>query len=372
MIRVFQPTLGPDELKAIGEVFADQWPGNGPRVKAFEHAFAAYIGVDAEQLIAVTSCTEGLFQSVAALELCSTDEVILPTISFIGAAHAVSAAGARLRLVDVDPYTLNPRPEHIADALTSETRAILLLHFGGRLDWIYEIGELAKSRNIALIEDSACALGGRQNGISYGTFGEIGVWSFDSMKLLVTGDGGMIRVSDERVRRRIFNRVHLGGVRTGLEVAASNSESWWEVNPVCCGRLSFMNDVAAAIGQVQLSRLANFIERRKRIAQAYDSALASASWLRLPPPQTGETVPYFYWIQTPPGIRDNLARYLRERQIYTTFRYWPLHRTKLYGDSGSYPGAEVATDATLLLPVHQNLSDSDVERIVDAVKAFMR
>ena len=81
MIRVFQPTLGHDELKAIGEVFADQWPGNGPRVKAFERAFAAYIGVDAEQMIAVTSCTEGLFQSVAALELSSTNEVILPTIS---------------------------------------------------------------------------------------------------------------------------------------------------------------------------------------------------------------------------------------------------------------------------------------------------
>lgn len=371
MIRVFQPTLGQDELKAIGEVFADQWPGNGPRVKAFERAFAAYIGVDAEQMIAVTSCTEGLFQSVAALELSSTNEVILPTISFIGAAHAVSAAGARLRLIDVDPLTLNPRLEHIEQALTLETKAILLLHFGGRLDWIHEIGELAKRRNIALIEDSACALGGKHHGASYGTFGDIGVWSFDSMKLLVTGDGGMIRVSDESVRTRIFNKVHLGGVRTGLEAAVSNSVSWWEVNPVCWGRLAFMNDVAAALGHVQLSRLPSFIERRKRIAQTYDSAFASTSWLRLPPPQTDETVPYFYWIQTPPGIRDNLARYLRERQIYTTFRYWPLHRTKLYGNSGSYPGAELATDTTLLLPVHQNLSDSDVERIVDAVKGFV-
>ena len=190
------------------------------------------------------------------------------------------------------------------------------------------------------------------------------------MKLLVTGDGGMIRVRDGDLRNKIFNRVHLGGVRPGLEDAASNKEQWWEVNPVCWGRLSFMNDLAASIGQVQLSRIATFIERRKRIVQAYDNAFATTSWLRLPPPQTEETIPYFYWIQTPLGIRDKLAHYLRERQIYTTFRYWPLHRTKLYADSGSYPGADLATGTTLLLPVHQNLSDFDVNRIVEAVIAF--
>ena len=94
MIRVFQPTLGQDELDAVAEVFADQWPGPGPRVKAFERAFADYVGVESEQMIAITSCTEGLFHSVEALELDSSAEVILSTISFIGAAHAVRASGA--------------------------------------------------------------------------------------------------------------------------------------------------------------------------------------------------------------------------------------------------------------------------------------
>jgi dTDP-4-amino-4,6-dideoxygalactose transaminase len=370
MIRLFQPTLGREELKAIAEVFADQWPGNGPRVKAFEQDFAEYISVEAKEMIAVTSCTEGLFQSIAALELNISDEVILPTISFVGAAHAVSASGAKLRLVDVDSETLNPRTEDIDRAITPETKAILLLHFGGRLDWIEEIAELAKNRHLVLIEDSACALGGKRNGKSYGTFGDVGVWSFDSMKLLVTGDGGMIRVRNEDMRTRIFNRVHLGGVRPGVEGATGNKERWWEVNPVCWGRLAFMNDLAAAIGQVQLTRLAKFIERRKLIAEAYDNAFAGISWLRLPPPRSEETIPYFYWIQTPKGIRDRLANYLRDHEIYTTFRYWPLHRTQLYRDSRSFPGADLATNITLLLPIHQNLSDSDVDRIIGAIKAF--
>jgi dTDP-4-amino-4,6-dideoxygalactose transaminase len=213
MIRMFQPTLGQAELDAIAEVFKDQWPGPGPRVKAFERAFAKYVGANSEQMIAVTSCTEGLFHSVAALALDQTCEIIVPSISFIGAAHAVQASGARLQLVDVDPWTLNPRVEHIEAAITQRTKAILLLHFGGSLGWIREIAELARARNIVLVEDAACALGGRQNGDSYGTFGNIGVWSFDSMKLLVTGDGGMIRIEDEFVRKRVFNSVHLGGVQ---------------------------------------------------------------------------------------------------------------------------------------------------------------
>ena len=175
MIRVFEPTLGQEELEAVASVFADQWPGNGPRVKVFEQAFAEYVGVEAKEMIAVTSCTEGLFQSIAGLELSSVDEIILPTISFIGAAHAVNASGAKLRLVDVDSATLNPRTEDIDRAISAKTKAILLLHFGGRLDWIEEISELAKTRNLALIEDSACGLGGKHNGQSYGTFGDVGV-----------------------------------------------------------------------------------------------------------------------------------------------------------------------------------------------------
>lgn len=367
---MFQPTLGQDELSAIAEVFADNWPGPGPRVKAFEKAFAAYLGAESEQMIAVTSCTEGLFQSLAALELDPSTEVILPSISFIGAAHAVRASGAGLRLIDVDSLTLNPRPEHVEKALTEKTRAILLLHFGGRLDWIKEIAELAKVRNVVLIEDSACALGGKCNGQSYGTFGDIGIWSFDAMKLLVTGDGGMIRIRDETLRQRVFHRITLGGVRPGLEGAVRSGTRWWELNPACWGRWSPMNDLVAAIGLVQLRRIDSFIDRRRQIVRTYDNALGGIPWLRLPPPPNEESAPYFYWVQVPPAIRDKLGCYLRERGVYTTFRYWPLHRTSLYADSGSYPGADLAADETLLLPLHQNLSDSDVDWIVESVLAF--
>jgi dTDP-4-amino-4,6-dideoxygalactose transaminase len=372
MIRLFQPALGKAELEAVAAVFSDQWPGAGPRVREFEKAFADYIGVHNEQVIAVTSCTEGLFQAVAVLDLTTKDEVVLPTISFIGAAHAVRASGASLRLADVDPLTLNPRIEHLERAFTPQTRAIILLHFGGRMDWIQEIADLAKQRGIVLIEDSACALGGKRCGAAYGTFGDIGVWSFDGMKLVVTGDGGMIRVGDSLLREKVFQRVNLGGIKPGLEAAASNRRRWWEIQPTGWGRLAWMNDLAAAIGLVQLQRIGSFIQRRREIVSTYNSAFATIPWIRLPPSMDDESVPYFYWIQTPAEVRDELAEYLREHGVYATFRYWPLHRTALYADGGLYPGAELAAESTLLLPLHHNLRDSELNRIIDSVRTFGR
>ena len=369
MIRLFQPTLGNDELAALSEVFRDQWPGPGRRVRAFAEAFAEYVGVPPQQLIAITSCTEGLFQAVAALDAASDEEIILPTISFIGAAHAVRAAGARVCLVDVDAHTLNPTAEAVSAAITNKTRAIVLLHFGGRLEHAQEIAALAKDRGIIFIEDSACALGGRHEGVSYGSFGDIAVWSFDAMKLLCTGDGGMIRVKDAALRQRIYNRTHLGGAMAGRD-AVANSERWWEIEPVDWGRLAFMNDLVASIGLVQLRRLDEFIATRRRIAQIYDERLHSVSWLRRPPSLSEEGVPYFYWIQTARGVRDRLAAHLLSRGIYTSFRYWPLHRTALYSDGREYPGADAAADSTLLLPAHQNLTQSDITGIISAIYDF--
>jgi dTDP-4-amino-4,6-dideoxygalactose transaminase len=370
VIRVFEPSLGDAELAAVGGVFSDRWPGKGRRVELFEQAFADYVSADRETLIAVTSCTEGLFQAIAALEPDPTSEIILPTVSFIGAAHAVRGAGATVALVDVDSDTLNPRVDAIERAITPRTTAILLLHFGGCLDWIEDIAELAKARGLVLIEDSACSLGGRRKGIAYGCFGDIGVWSFDAMKLLVTGDGGMIRVGDEELRRKISAGVNLGGVGSGLNALAVASDRWWEFDAVSWGRHAFMNDIAASIGLVQLGRIERFVARRRQIADYYDKALAPLTWLRPRPVSADGGVPYFYWVRTAPGVRNRLATYLHQRGVYTTFRYWPLHRTSLYRDHSSFPGADLAADSTLLLPVHQNLSQTDVNHIIDAITAF--
>jgi aminotransferase len=368
VINLCQPQAGEAELAAIGEVLDSNWLGVGPRVAEFEQAFAAYIDRPKPEVLAISSCTEGLFQAVLALGIGPGDEVVLPTVSFLGAAHAVRAASARVVLCDVDPHSLNPTAEHVERAITPATKAALVLHYGGSAGSIVEIAELVRDRSLLLIEDTACAMGSFVRGRACGTFGSIGVWSFDAMKLMTTGDGGMVWCRSPEVAEGIRSSIRMGVGSSGFD-RRGDSPGWWEVDPQGLGRRATMNDVAAAMGIVQLGHVPAFLERRREIAAAYDAALGDLDWLRAPPSETG-AARYYYWVQSEPSVRDRLATHLLERDVYTNFRYWPLHRTEMYGSGDLLPGADRAAASTLLLPMHQGLGDADVDRVIAEVRAF--
>jgi dTDP-4-amino-4,6-dideoxygalactose transaminase len=369
LVNLFQPSVGELELSAISEVLSSGWLGTGERTAAFQREFAEYLRNPGGEFLAVTSCTEGLFQAVAALELESDEEVILPTISFVGAANAVRSAGARIVLCDVDPVTLNPTLEHVEAALTPATRAVLILHYGGAPGSVAEISWLTHRRGLTLIEDAACGLGSFAGERACGTLGDIGVWSFDSMKTITTGDGGMIWLRDSDVAARVFDAVRLGEGASGFARRAETSR-WWEIEPRSPGRRAAMNDLSAAIGRVQLQRLPEFLTRRHQIAARYDAGLGDVQWVRLPPPLGEDEARTFYWVQVAQGMRDRLAEHLLAQKIYTSFRYWPLHKTRLYGCELPFPGADHAAASTLMLPLHQGLTRADVEKVLLAIRSF--
>jgi len=149
---------------------------------------------------------------------------------------------------------------------------------------------------------------------------------------------------------------------------------WWEFEISCDGRRAIMNDVASAIGLEQLRHLPRFIARRRKIDQFYNHALMDFDWLQLPPalPAMMESSYYLYWVQTEPNVRDRLARYLLDHDIYTTFRYYPLHRVRFYGDQTSLPNTEEVAESTLCLPLHQALTDADLDRIVQCISDFAK
>lgn len=368
MINLFQPSVGEDELDAVREVFASNWLGVGDRTTRFETAFGNFVGCRADQLVAVASCSEGLSHAVAALGIGSGDEVVLPTASFVGAAHAVLHSGARVRFCDIDPWTLNPSVAHIAAAATPATKAVMVLHYGGYPGDLAAIAEYARERSLLLIEDAAISLGSSVDGRACGTFGAAGVWSFDTLKLLTTVDGGMVWTKNPAVADRLRSSIRLG-VSTGFSRRADEPH-WWEIEPAVVGRRATMNNVAAAIGLVQIGRVPAFMEHRRAVAAAYDHAFAALPWLRRPPAAGSDIVPSFYWVQADHAVRNRLAIHLRESGIYTSFKYWPLHLTRLYGDGKSYPGAERAAATTLLLPLHQGLNDAEVATVIESVSLF--
>ena len=371
MINVMQPSLGEEELARIKEVFDSNWIGKGGLVTEFEKAYAAHLGSSPDKVLSTNCCSEGLFSSMYICDIRPGDEVIVPAISFVGAGNAVCANGSKMVLCDVDPRTLNARAEDIEKVITPKTRAILLLHYGGIPCDMDAIMPLAERYGLKVIEDCAAGVCSTYKGQALGTFGDMGMWSFDAMKILVCGDGAILHFKTPELRERADKWLYFGlETKSGYE--NSVAQKWWEFDISCFGHRAIMNNVTAAMALEQLKKLPLFMEKRSAVHNAYNEGLADLDWMDLPlPVEEGCTSSYyFYHIQLKNGKRDELARYLREAGIYTTYRYYPLNRVPHYGLEGSFPGADYAADNTLCLPLHQALTDSQVSMIIDKVRQF--
>lgn len=373
MINVYQPSLGKEELNRIEQVFESNWLGKGKLTTEFENVFADHLGSDRQHVLSTNCCTEGLFSSMHLCDIKPEDEVIIPTISFVGAANAICANGSKMVLCDVDPRTLNARAEDIEKVITPKTKAIMLLHFGGIPCEMDDIMSLADEHGLKVIEDCAAGVCSSYKGKALGTFGDMGMWSFDAMKILVCGDGAMLYFKDPEVRSRAEKWLYFGlETKSGYE--NSVAQKWWEFDISCFGHRAIMNDITAAMALEQYKKLPSFMEKRKKVHEFYDSELQGIDWVERPPrlPEYVETSYYFYHIQIKNDKRDELATYLRERGVYTTYRYFPLHRVRGYNVSGDFPNADHATDNTLCLPMHHSLSDDDLDKIVSLIKEFGR
>lgn len=374
MIQVFSPTLGPAEQAAAATTLASGWVGFGPKCLEFESAWAAHLGVPAENVVSVNCATEGLHQIFAEIGIQTTERllvggVVMPAISFIGIANAVLDGALFVQLCDVDRHTLNPTVADIERAIDAHTVAVCIQHYGGVPSDLGPIAELCRARGLLLVEDCACAPLSFYAGQRAGTFGDFAVWSFDSMKIITSaGDGGMVYCRRAADAERLRLAMRLG--QDNLSGQSSSGPRWWEFTVGQPGRKAMMNDVQAAVGLVQLGRLEELVRRRGEIWGQYQQALCCLEWLASPPepsPNSGSSY-YTYWVSTP--RRNALAAYLRERGVYTTFRYWPVHRA--YGWPSTTPNADWAAARTLNLPLHANLTVDDVDYVCETIAEFQK
>ncbi len=376
MINIFQPTLKQEELHAIDRVFQSNWIGRGSETTSFETEFATHLGVATSRssfVKTVSCCSAGLFHTMKLLDIQPGDELILPSIHFVAAANAILDCGAVPVFCDVDSRTLNATASSIEEKITKKTKAILILHYGGYPCDMDAICKLAQTYQLKLVEDSACSVASQYHGIACGTFGDIGIWSFDAMKILVCGDGGMMHFKDQELAEKFEKLSYLGLCsKSGFE--STIDKKWWAFDVSCYGRRDIMNDISSAIGREQLKKLPGFIQKRRNISKIYDRELAKLKWLTLPPsiPEDCKSSYYFYWVQLKnQDLRDQMAKYLKEHQIYTTFRYYPLHWVKFYHmDQIQLKNAEQAAQTTLCLPIHQSLTEKELTYIIDVICNF--
>ncbi|MEU1284828.1 DegT/DnrJ/EryC1/StrS family aminotransferase [Kitasatospora sp. NPDC005856] len=374
MINVTQPSVGAEELAAIGAVFDSKWLGSGPRTEEFEAQFAEHLGVSSDNVLFLNSATSGLFLTMELVGVGPGDEVVLPSNGFIANANCVVDAGARPVFCDIDDETLNPRVEDILAVLTPRTRAVIVLHYGGYPGEVEKIAALCAERGIALIEDAAVSVASSAHGRRCGTFGDYGIWSFDARKVITTGDGGMLYVRDPEGARRARRLAYHGlEDRSSFTTAAKSQHRhlWWSFEVEDIGRRLVGNDMTAAMGMVQLRRLGGFVDRRRAIGRRYDRALAGVPGIRTPCalPEGHESTHYFYWLRfDSQEIRDGVSEDLLAQGIYTSWRYYPLHRVQRYEATQSVlPVTDAVSDTALLLPAHQDLLDDEVDQVAREV-----
>lgn len=375
MINLFQPTLGKEELEEIEKVFKSNWLGKGNYVKEFEAGFANNLKTNEGHFLSTTSCTEAIFLASELFNFSVNDEIIVPCISFPSVGSSIMTKGAKIVFCDVDKRSLNVRALDIESKITVNTKAIFLTHFGGVSCDMDPIVELCEAHNILIIEDTACAVKSFYKGKACGTIGDMGMWSFDAMKTLSTADGGMMYIKDLNLRIEAEEKLYLGlpqKQKSGIDSSTGSNNSWWEFEMNHPGRRAIMNNVTAAMGCAQLKKLDSFIFRRKEIYDVYHRELSKLEWLTVPPIQKFDNVSsyYFFWIQT--KKRNELAKYLLDNKVYTTFRYWPLHKIEMFKDyvDEDYPNSEYISRVTLNLPLHQSLSNEDVSKIIELITNF--
>ncbi len=370
------PDIGEEEIAEVVDTLRSGWITTGPKAKRFEADFAAFLGDASLHCIAVNSATAGLHLALEALGIGPGDEVITTTHTFTATAEVVRYLGADVRLVDIDPATLNIDARLVEAAITPKTRAIIPVHYGGLAADMPAILDIARRHGLRVVEDAAHALPTTSGGHLIGTLAsDATVFSFYANKTITTGEGGMLVTRDPDLARRAqVMRLH-GMSRDAFDRFTADVPSWY-YEIVAPGFKYNLTDIAAAIGLQQLKKARRFAQRRSQIAQRFNAAFAPLPLLTAPEPPAGELHAWHLYPlrlrDDAPIGRDRLIERLFARGIGCSVHYIPLHQQpywrERYGLTAQmFPHSQRAYERQLSLPIYTRMNDADVERVIDGV-----
>jgi dTDP-4-amino-4,6-dideoxygalactose transaminase len=356
-ISVAAPHIGDEEKRAVMAVLDSGHLAQGPVVESFEREFAAFCGV--RHAIAVNSGTAALHLLMLAHGIGEGDEVVTSPFTFIASANAALFTGAKPVFVDVEPETFCLDPAAVEAAITPRTRAIMPVDLYGHPAQIFALRDIAERHGLVLLEDACQAHGAAIGDRKAGALGVSAAFSFYPTKNMTTAEGGMVTTDDDDIARKVgVLRQHGAAERYQHQVLGYNFR---------------MTDIAAAIGRVQLARLDAFNERRRRNASVLDEGLAGVAGITTPRERAGYRHVYHQYTVRVARDRDRFQARLRDLGVGSAIHYAvPVHRQPLYVDLGygavSMPESERAASEVLSLPVHPDLADADLDRIVDSVR----
>ena len=374
------PEIGEEEIAEVVDTLRSGWVTTGPKARRFETDFSAFLGDPGLHSIAVNSATAGLHLALEALGIGPGDEVITTTHTFTATAEVVRYLGADVKLVDIDPATLNIDPAAVRAAITPRTKAIVPVHYAGLAADMPALLAIAREHGLKVVEDAAHALPTTCGGKLVGTLAsDVTVFSFYANKTITTGEGGMLVTRDETIAQRArVMRLH-GMNRDAFDRFTAKVPSWY-YEVVAPGFKYNLTDIAAALGIHQLRKAYAFQQRREAIAARYDNALADLPLVLPPRPVAGDRHAWhLYVIRLADGAgveRDRFIEALFEAGIGCSVHYIPLHLHPYWRDRydlkpAMFPHSQLAYERMVSLPLYTRMTDADVQRVADAVRAVL-
>jgi len=373
------PDIGDQEIEEVIDTLRFGWITTGPKVKQFESDFQSFIGSGVEA-IAVNSATAGLHLALEALGVSEGAEVIVPSLTFTATAEVARYLGANVKIVDIDPVTLNIDIKAIRAAITSKTKVIMPVHYAGLSCNMDEILLLAKEFDLKVVEDAAHALPTIYKGNMVGSLeSDVTVFSFYANKTMTTGEGGMVVTHNSDLAKRMkIMRLH-GIDRDAFDRFQSKNPAWY-YEVVAPGFKYNMTDIAAAMGIHQLKKLPGFLDRRQYLAKRYFDSLADLP-LTLPTGDLdGRTHSWHLFVirvqDNSPVNRDELIQILSDQGIGSSVHYVPLHRQPYWRDKyqltiDMFPVTDKAYQAMLSIPLYTAMSDEQQDRVIQVLREVL-
>ena len=356
-IKLFDPHISNNEKKSIMSVLTSKYwaSGDGSNLVAkFEKNFQDYIG--AKSCVAVNSGTAALHLALS-LENIPNKEVILPSLSFVSTANAVLYNKGKVKFADIDPDTLNIDPDSVKKNISNNTKVILPVHFGGLSADLKKLELLAQQSNSSLIDDAAHAAGSKFNGKNIGSIGDISCFSFHPVKNLAMPTGGLIALNNKNsnLSKKLLLARRWCGITARKGTEYDVKELGWNY---------YMNEFSAAIGIEQLTKLNKLNAKRFLVAKKFFEKIN----LERKMPLTPDCSYHFYWILV--KNRTKFRKKMNEIGIETGIHYKPIHKMTLY-QGQSLPVTEQISNEIVSLPTHPNLSQNDVDFIIESVNDFL-
>ncbi len=371
-IPVFIPVIGEDTRKQLYEALNLGWLGMGSFTKEFEELISSYLNLKQRYVIATNTGTSALHIALLAAGVGPGDEVITPSFNYVADHQAIRMTGASVVMCDIRDDNLGIDCEKAESLITEKTKAILPLHFAGIPCDQKGVYDLAREHHLRVIEDCSHSFGTTIDGKKIGSYGDMACFSFDPVKIITSIDGGCVVVGDEKERERL-QHLRLLGVNKDTTERYKNNRAW-DYDVVSEGYRYHLTNIMASVGISQIKRIDEFIKSRQKVCHSYNESFSKIDGLKILQRDFTNISPFIYSLRVLNGKRELLIEHLRRLGVDVGIHFIPIHRHTYFANSkrGDMIVTERIVDEVMTLPLHSNMKEEFVKRVIEGVTCFFK